>query len=229
MPSIPDEMTVSARIFLIDDHPVVRQGLSLVLSSQGHAVCGEAGSSDEALSQLELLWHEPVDRRPQVALLDLSLGHENGQALIPTLCDRHLRVLVYSMHENGEIIEKCLDAGAEGYVSKRELGEELNRAIGQLLSGKRYLSPRAAEGLANRHSVLIGGADGAPLSERESQILAAIGDGESHQDIARSYGVSVRTVESYCARIIVKLGLDGMKALRRHAIRHQGRASLRQT
>ena len=212
------ESNARARVFLVDDHPAVRQGLCLVLAAQGHRVCGEAETLDNARHAIDAALNNAPPHTPQIVLLDLSLGDENGQTLIPWLCDRQLMVLVYSMHEHADIIERCLDAGASGYVSKRELGETLDQAIRELLNGRRYISPRSTQSLKNRQQILLDEKGGTPFSEREGQILRLIGQGESRHDIALRFGVSVRTVETYCSRIMHKLDLDGMKALRRHAI-----------
>jgi DNA-binding NarL/FixJ family response regulator len=204
-----------ARIFLIDDHPAVRQGLKLLLSQESHTVCGEAGSRAETLAGIG-------PSGADMALLDLSLGEESGLELIARLRDLGILVLVYSMHEDAGTIEKAFSAGANGYVTKREMSDALLAAITNLREGGRHVSPRAALSLANRVISSPEENRGAVLSDREQQVLAMLGRGESSADIAAALVISVRTVETYYARLIDKLDLDGMKELRRHAIRTSG-------
>ena len=198
-----------ARILLIDDHPAVRQGLALLLAQDCHQVSGEAGCRDE---MLVFLAGGDID----LALLDLSLGEENGLDLIDELCRAAIPVLVYSFREDGATISRALALGAAGYVTKREVSGVLLNAIREVLDGRRYLSPFAEQSLACR--VLDTPVEReATLSEREQQMIALLGQGCGAQEISVVLEVSVRTVESYCLRACEKLGLSGMKELRRHA------------
>lgn len=204
--------TRSARLFVIDDHPVVRQGLGLLFTQASHIICGEAGGGREALERIG-----PAGA--DVAILDLSLGDESGLDLIDGIRAAGVAVLVYSMHEDAATIEHAFAAGASGYVSKRESEDALFLAVADLLAGRRHVSPRAARSLAKRAQSAPAPESRHPLSEREAAILARLGQGESNADIAAALCISVRTVETYCARLAAKLELDGMKALRRYAIR----------
>lgn len=132
-----------ARLFLIDNHPAVRQGLQLLLQESHHTICGEAGSRAEALEQIG-------DSDADLVLLDLVLGAENGLELIPAARQLGISVLVYSMLEDAESISGAFAAGATGYVTKCEADEVLLTAVADLLAGKRHISPRAAQSLANR-------------------------------------------------------------------------------
>jgi DNA-binding NarL/FixJ family response regulator len=200
------------RIFLIDDHPAVRQGLKLLFEQDGHIVCGEAGSSAEIQDRI-------ASSQANLALLDISLGDENGLECIAELHRRSISVLVYSMHEDAATIDKAFAAGANGYVSKREPPEVLLMAVADVLGGNRHVSPRTAQSLAKRVLTSPETERETRMSDREKEILLRLGQGESNSEIAAGLSISVRTVETYCARIIVKLGLDGMRALRRYAIR----------
>ncbi|NVN91052.1 MAG: response regulator transcription factor [Desulfuromonadales bacterium] len=204
----------TARIFLIDDHPAVRQGLKLLLSQESHIVCGEAGNGTETFARIG-------SSGADVALLDLSLGEENGLDLIEAIGRLGASVLVYSMHEDAETIEKAFAHGAKGYVTKREMADVLLAAIADLHAGQRHISPRAAQSLANRALSLPEPKRESLLSDRERQILTLLGQGESNADIAATFSISVRTVETYYSRIIDKLSLDGMKELRRYAIKNR--------
>ncbi len=202
-----------ARIFLIDDHPAVRKGLTLLLTQEAHRVCGEA---DSAARTCELL----PGSGAEIAFLDLSLGDESGLDLIPAICGLGIPVLIYSMHEDGDTIQKARGAGALGYVSKREPEELLLVAVTELLAGRAYLSPRIAQALLVSPVAIPLPRQAVLLSEREQQLLTMLGQGDGLQDMAAAFGISVRTVETYCSRIITKLELEGMKELRRFAIKN---------
>ena len=203
-----------AKVLLIDDHPAVRHGLGLVLSSKAHTICGEAGSIAEAV---ELLASCPAE----IALLDLSLGEESGLKLIAPLRENDMAVLVYSMHDDEKTIDAAFGAGANGYVSKREMAAVLLAAIDEVLRGGVYVSPMTAQGQAKTPARVAQAMRQETLSERENQVLSMLGNGESNAAIAAKFAISVRTVETYFERISAKLAIDGTRALRRYAIRRQ--------
>lgn len=197
----PDQL----RLFLVDDHPLVRTALAQLLAGAGFDPAGQAGTSAEALAH-------PALAASHLAVVDLALGEEGGIDLIRKLRARGQAVLVYSMHEESHVIRRALEAGAGGYVTKREAAESLATAIRAVLAGARYLSPRAEAALQELTPV-----DG--LSGQQQQIYRLLGQGAANEDIARQLGISVRTLESYCVRIMDKLGVQGVKELRRGAIR----------
>jgi two-component system invasion response regulator UvrY len=129
------------RIFMIDDHPEVRQGLKLLLEQEDYQVCGEACCCAETLEKIG-------SSRADLALLDISLGKENGLACIAELRKRGIAVVVYTMHEDADTIDKALAAAANGYVSKREQPTVLLTAVSDVLAGNQHISPRAARSLA---------------------------------------------------------------------------------
>ena len=200
-------------VLLIDDHPAVRQGLALLLAQADHLVCAEAGNHAEVRSYLR-------QGGAGMAILDLHLGSESGFDLIAELRAHQIPVLVYSMYEDASSIRQVFANGASGYVCKREVSGELLAAVTQVLQGGRHVSPVAANSLAGSmlNDRLLPHEN--ELSDRERQILSLLGEGRGNQDIADRLSLSVRTVESYCARAIDKLGLDGMKDLRRYAIQN---------
>lgn len=206
-----DTPATGLRIFLIDDHMAVRQGLAMLLGQAGHRVCAQAETLAEARS---LLNAAEVD----LALVDLSLGEHSGLDLLPDLLACGVPALIYSMYEDCETIEQAFKAGATGYVTKREVAQVLLEAVDCVAAKTRYLSPRAAQSLASRVIAPQPDQTAEQLSAREKQIIAMLGRGESNLDISQALTISPRTVESYCARIITKLGLDGMKQLRKQAI-----------
>ncbi len=199
------------RILVVDDHPAVRQGLAYMLASEGIEVCAQAGGRADALARVE-------ESRPDLAVVDLSLEGEDGVALIAEMRARDLPVLVYSMHNDAPRVGSAFAAGALGYVTKRELQAVLVQAIREVAQGRRFASPIAAAALAE--SVTAPPADDPfqKLSAHERKVYELLGRGQDTLDIAAALHVSNHTVESYYERIKVKLDLNGMHELRRHAI-----------
>ena len=193
-----------ARIFLVDDHPLVREGLANLLRGAGLCVAGEAENPRQTLAH-------PALSESDLVILDLALGEESGLELITQLRARGVAVLIYSMHEGASVIRQALDVDAGGYVTKREASGSLLAAIQAVLAGKRYLSPRAEKAVGEAAPVDL-------LTGQQGRIFHLMGQGLPNEDIARQMGISVRTLESYAARIINKLGLDSIKELRRMAI-----------
>lgn len=202
-----DRTLAGVRVLLVDDHPVVREGLSLLLSNKGLVICGEAGCRDEALPLI-------ASAAPDIALVDLSLGEESGIDLITEIQGSGMKILVYSMHDDGERVEAALAAGADGYVTKREMAATLLAAIAAVLAGDLYLSPTAGAGRRAGERLEM-----ERLSEREREVLHRMGEGYSTADLAHHFDISPSTVETYYVRITEKLGLHGVKELRLRAIR----------
>jgi DNA-binding NarL/FixJ family response regulator len=203
--------TARVRALLVDDHPAVRQGLALLLAPDGIDVDAEASGRAEALSRAE-------DRRPHLAIVDLTLEAEDGTALIGDLRARNIPVLVYSMHKDAWHVEGAFAAGALGYVTKRELHEVLVQAIRDVAEGRRFVSPVAALALAELATGAAAQGRAGSLSPHEREVYQLLGRGEGTSEIAAALNISTRTVESYYARILVKFDLDGMHQLRQHAI-----------
>jgi DNA-binding NarL/FixJ family response regulator len=189
---------------MVEDHPVVRQGLRLLLEQEGIQVCGEADSIEGAI--------ECVGRcQPDLVMVDLHLGEEDGLDLVQRLTagKSGLPVLVYSMFEDSAHVDRALHAGASAYVTKREAADVLAWAILECAAGRRYLSPRIEQKRAESNEV---------LSLQEQQVFELLGEGHNTSAIAAHLDLSPRTVESYYGRIQAKLGLSGMKELRQRAI-----------
>jgi DNA-binding NarL/FixJ family response regulator len=201
------------RILLVDDHPAVRFGLEQLLSLDKQRIFSTAGHREEMQQQLDA---GPVD----LAIIDLNLGRENGLDLIEDLRILNIPVLVYSMHEDARTIRLAFARGAQAYVCKREDAKSLLDAVNALLTGISHISPLAAQRLACEAIDSQQMAANVDLSEREKQIIALLGQGRTNTEIGELLSISIRTVESYCARAIEKLGLAGMKELRRHAIQY---------
>lgn len=198
------------RIFIVDDHPVLRQGITVLLQQAGMAVVGSAANVADGLAGI-------ADSHPDVALVDLGLGDDDGQMLLRELA-RDLnapRSLVYSMNEDADSVERSLRSGAAGYVTKGEVWDTLVAALRAVATGGTFLSPRASRAL---DAPPFGSSQAADLSVRECEVYRLLGEGYSTTEIAARIEVSPRTVESYCARLQEKLHLPGMRELRRQAI-----------
>lgn len=203
------------RVFLVDDHPMVRERLAQMIDQQPDLmVCGEACDVVEALEGIGQL-------KPDIAILDLSLRASSGLDLLKDLKARGLQVpvLVLSMHEEGLYAERVLRAGAMGYVSKQESTRNILLAIRRVLDGGIHVSEGISSTLVRR---MVGGLSiGASspvsrLADRELEVFQLIGRGHGTRKIAESLGLSVKTVESYRARIKEKLQLDdGVQLLQR--------------
>lgn len=198
------------RILLVDDHPMVRDGLRARLHTVPHfQVVGEAGDAHEALAAL-------ATAAPSVVLLDVGLKDQNGIELARVLLEHRpeLRVLMFSMYDNPEYVQRALQAGARGYVLKDAPASEIVAAIDAVAAGGTFLSPAVSRRLFRNQ------APRPLLSPRESEILAAIGRGESSKQMARTLGLSVRTIETHRQNIKRKLELEGQAELIRYAVEH---------
>jgi DNA-binding NarL/FixJ family response regulator len=200
----------SIRVLVVDDHPAIRQGLALLLAPMRIEVVAEAGGRAEALLRMR-------ECRPDLAVVDLSLDGEDGTTLIADLRAGNVPVLVYSMHKDARHVEAAFAAGALGYVTKRELHDVLVQGIREVAAGRPAVSPTAALALVEH---AVESPTGRGLSRQEQEVYDLIGQGEGTVEIAVAMKISPRTVQSYYARILVKLGLNGMYALRQHAISH---------
>jgi len=206
------------RVFLVDDHPLVREWLANLIKQQPDlAVCGEASAAGPALAAMGAA-------TPDVAVVDISLEGGSGLELIKDLRRMHpgVAVLVLSMHDEDLYAERALRAGARGYVMKREVTGNVILAIRQVAQGRTYLSPRMATALAEK---LVAGAPSpaespvSRLSDRELEVFRLLGQGLATRQIADALHVSAKTVQAFSARIKEKLGLSSSTELLREAIR----------
>lgn len=199
---------MTTRILLVDDHPLVREGLRARLAEvPGLAIVGEAGNAEEAFARVDMLL-------PDLVLMDVGMKQVNGIELTARLRERHptLRVLMLSMYDNPEYVHRALDAGAMGYVLKEAPSEEIVSAILAVVSGRQYLG----SGLVARSGRT---ADERPLlSARETEILRCLARGLASKQIAETLGMSVRTVETHRQNIRRKLGLAGQAELIKYAV-----------
>jgi DNA-binding NarL/FixJ family response regulator len=205
------------RVFLIDDHPIVRQGLALFIEREPDLiVCGQADGGTSALQVIP-------DLMPDFIVLDISLDGPDGLEVLKTLRTRYpnLPVLVLSMHDELAYAERALRAGANGYIMKQEATEKVLTAIRQILRGDIYLSERLTKRMLQQfvHGSLPPRDPLAKLSDRELEVYRLIGAGHGTRQIADELHVSTKTVESYQAHIKEKLSLRNARELVQHAIK----------
>ena len=204
------------RVLLIDDHQVVRDGVMKVLNEHmGTVTFGEASSAAEAVLLVE-------SQHWDVAVLDLSMGHRNGLELLKDLKDIRpaLPVLVLTMHSEEQYARRAFRAGAAGYITKGSQQAELLKAIQKTVQGGRYVSPELAERLAFD----LAGSNDAPhemLSDREFEVLQMLASGNTVTDIATLLSLSDKTISTYRARILEKMGMKNNSELIRYAIQNK--------
>jgi DNA-binding NarL/FixJ family response regulator len=205
------------RVFVVDDHPIVREGLALLIDQEPDlVVCGAAEEAESALTAI-------AASRPDILVLDISLRGRDGIELLKTIrsTDPDLPILVLSMHDEAMYAERALRAGANGYIMKQEATENVLVALRRLLRQEMYLSERIANRML-RQLVTHGrdpvGAPIARLSDRELEVFRLIGGGLGTRQIADELRLSVKTVESYQAHIKEKLGLASSRDLVQRAI-----------
>ena len=209
--------TKKNRVYLVDDHPIVRQGLiKLIEQEEGLEVCGEAGSVSEALPAIREL-------DPDVILVDISLEDSNGLELIKMIDDLGLQIpmLVLSMHDESLYAEHALRAGASGYVMKQAAANTLIQAIEKVMDGEIYVSKNMSSQMlkmAFRSSGEESRTGVELLSLREIEVFELIGRGNSTREIAEQLNLSVKTIETYRAHIKDKLQLRSGTELMQRAI-----------
>ncbi|WP_439683959.1 DNA-binding response regulator, NarL/FixJ family [Cupriavidus oxalaticus] len=206
-----------ARVLLIDDHALVRDGMRMHLALQpGLRVVGEADGGEAALAWLDRAGEADL---PDLVITDIGMRGMGGIALAAALHDRYpeLAVLIVSMHDNLEYVRQAVRAGARGYVLKDAPADELMAAIQSVLAGRVFYSARIARGMAEQSP---GPLDA--LTRRERDILGCIGRGMANKEIAAQLGVSVRTVETHRLNLKRKLGIEGRSGLVKYAVETLG-------
>jgi DNA-binding NarL/FixJ family response regulator len=205
------------RVLVVDDHPIVRQGLALLINQEPDLlVCGEA---EEAVGAMKVL----AACRPDILIVDVSLNGPDGLDLLKNLRSSHptLPVLILSMHDELMYAERALRAGANGYIMKQEATEKVLVALRRILAGEIYVSDRIANQLVKHYitgSGTVRHSSIADLSDRELEVFRLIGEGHGTRQIAEELHLSVKTVESYQAHIKEKLSLRSARELMQHAI-----------
>jgi DNA-binding NarL/FixJ family response regulator len=214
------------RIFLVDDHPLVREGLANLINGQNDlVVCGEAEDSAGAMTGI-------AKTRPDIALVDISLKNESGLELVKNLESQFplVALIVLSMHDEALYAERALRAGARGYVMKRESTKSVLSSIHRVLEGGVYVSERVVNSMARRFRSSPKGAESSPverLSDRELEIFRLLGQGRTTAQIAEDLHLSLKTVQAYCARAKEKFGVSSLGELLRAAIRWEDATHLK--
>ena len=209
----PDD---SSRILIVDDHPLVRKGLvDLIGDEKDLEVCCEAGTVSEALRLVN-------DDQPDLAIIDIALDGESGLELIKQIKSLHpdVSMLVCSAHDESLYAERCLQAGAKGYINKKVMMDEVINAIRRVIAGEVYLSPAMSTKVIAR--MAFGKSDTPPslvdaLSDRELEVFQLIGQGMTTTEIAEQIHLSSKTVETYRQHIKRKLQLKNATELVRTA------------
>jgi DNA-binding NarL/FixJ family response regulator len=201
------------RVLIVDDHPVVRQGIKLMINSQPDlTVCGEAHNEQEARRLVREL-------KPDALVVDLSLDQGDGFNVVRDV-NAHfpeIRVLVLSMHDEAVYAERLLAQGAAGYIMKQAATEQLITALRAVLRGERFISDTLRQSLATRDAEE--GDAASRLSTRELQVISLIGQGLGTREIAENLSLSVKTVETHRLTIKRKLALDTNAQLVQYAIK----------
>jgi DNA-binding NarL/FixJ family response regulator len=215
----PDRAAQSTKknVLVVDDHPLLRQGLALLINQQQDMqVCGEAEEAHAAMQAV-------TQCRPDIMILDISLNGPDGLELLKSIraSDPELPVLILSMHDEAIYAERALRARANGYIMKQEATEKVLVAVRRILNGELYLSDRMSNKMLQHY---IGGAPSmiqsriSSLSDRELEVFRLIGEGRATREIAEELHLSVKTVETYQAHIKDKLALRSGRELIQHAI-----------
>jgi DNA-binding NarL/FixJ family response regulator len=211
-------MSTKTRIFIVDDHPLLRRGLSELINREPDMVfCGEAEDSPSAIKAISQI-------KPDLVIVDISLKGYNGIELIKNIkaFDPKIQVLVLSMHDESIYAMRVLKAGAKAYVMKQEVVDKVMEAVRRIRAGKVFVSERVASRMLDQ--VVVGG-DPAPdspvdlLSDRELEIVNMIGSGLPTREIAAKLHISIKTVESHRARIKEKLNLQNAIQLVQFCVR----------
>ena len=209
------------KVLIVDDHPVVRDGLASLINHENDLyVCGETGESRQALKLI-------TELKPDVAIVDITLGDSDGIELTKDIKARHaqLPVIVLSMHDESVYAERALHAGARAYLMKDAVSDRIITAIRTVLSGEIYVSDMMAKKLLRKIAGNHVNGINAPidsLTDREFEVFRWIGQGNKTSRIAQRMHLSVKTVETYHARIKEKLDVANAAELLQYAIKWAG-------
>lgn len=209
-------MNGHTRVLVVDDHAMVRAGLVLLLEHVPGIFVSEAGSAEEAL---EVLRQERIG----LVLTDVAMKGMNGIELAERVRADHpdVKVMILSMYGNEEYVLRALRAGATGYLLKESAPKELRSALEAVLSGDTYLSPAISRQVLDSYVARAYGGSRPlqPLTPRQREILALVGEGRTTREIAQSLGLSAKTVETHRSQIMDRLGIHDLAGLVRYAIR----------
>jgi DNA-binding NarL/FixJ family response regulator len=203
------------RVFLADDHAVVREGLKALVNAQPDMeVIGQAADGDAA-------WNALRECRPDVAVIDISMPRQNGTQLAERLREEcpELKILALTVHEDRSYLRELLEAGASGYVLKRGADRDLVAAVRAVARGEPFLTNAAQRSLVRRWMEDENAAPEEPLSPRELEVVKLIAEAYTNRQIAETLHLAEKTVESHRANVLRKLGMRDRVELVRYAIR----------
>lgn len=204
-------MSQTIRVLIVDDHPMVAEGIQSLLESYDEiAVVGTLSNGQDAIDQAEHL-------QPDVILMDLNMPGLGGLSATEIILERlpDTRVLILSMHDSPEYISTALSHGAKGYVLKDVPTDEIKQAIDAVMRGEQYLCTGASGSLKPKQ-----GETREALTGREQTILLELAQGKSNKEVAQALDISVRTVETHRKNIKRKLGISSTAGLTRYAMEH---------
>jgi len=202
------------RVLIVDDHPVVRSGIRLLLAQeQDIEPVGEAGTGRDAIFEARSL-------KPDVVLMDVVMPEQTGLEALPILLHEHpdMKVLLLSMQDDPRYVREAFAAGAAGYVLKEAADTEVVTAVREVAKGGRYVNPELGARLVAADAAAEREADEDPLSDREREVLRLLALGHTNQEIATQLYISVRTAETHRAHIMQKLRLTRRADLVRYAM-----------
>ena len=210
------------RILIADDHGLVRRGARAVLHSRhGWRVVGEAANGREAVDMA-------IELKPDVAVVDIGMPELDGVEVTRQIRKAvpDTKVLVLTMHESDHMVRRALEVGACGYLLKSDLTECLTKAVKAIADGKRFVTPKVSEivldgFLKTRSEHLRGERRGTRTTPREIEIIRLLAEGKSNKEVAAQLGITVRTVETHRAKIMLKLGFHSLAELIHYAIRNE--------
>ena len=201
------------KIFLVEDHHIMRRGLASLLTTEREAeIVGEAASGEEALNHLQ------TENLPDVVIMDISLPGMSGIEATRTIRTLYpkVKILVLSMYNNPTVLHEAIQAGASGYILKKSMVEELNSALDQIMEGKQFISPMVTRQLDPDHTLKQ--ASLKSLTHREVEVFERLASGKSVKDIANELVVSIYTIYTHMNTIKSKMGIEKNQDLIRYAI-----------
>jgi DNA-binding NarL/FixJ family response regulator len=206
---------MKAQVLIVDDHPVVRNGLRADLERDPHiVVLGEASSGETALAMAGQL-------KPDLILMDIHLGQDSGIEITRRILAEHpfIKVIIFSGDSTSDAVDDALQAGVLGYILKASPFEELYRAIQMAMEGRLYLCPEVAAPVFHGYKKLLASQSKPTLTERETDVLRLIAEGLQNKEIAGKLGVSAKAIEKTRSRVMTKLGYHSVAELARYAAR----------
>jgi DNA-binding NarL/FixJ family response regulator len=225
MKILKQSLKQKSKVFIVDDHPIVRYGITRILNNEpDFTVCGDSESAEKALSAIENL-------RPDFIIVDISLKDMDGLQLTRIIRERHpkMPIVILSMHDERIYAHKALRAGANGYIMKEESSEKLVTAIRQILQGDIFVSEQVQKNVLHAYASKEKAREIPSinkLSDREREIFLLVGAGHTSRSIADKLNLSVKTIETHRLRIKQKFGLNGSEKLTQAAVEWAKRENL---